>query len=165
MGLADPCLRWFGPIVGRCYPCGPLVQDSRCPALVGLCALSNGPLLDVLCRQRCSVYFCCVFCVFSCYSRLVSLQSTIHQHSWNSLVITPTTTIDVHSLCFYAGVDSIYFALKDHQQAPPHLFFTRPRAKSYVTMKHEFKKCDASIKVIPCHSSYLWIFEVSTMSP
>jgi hypothetical protein len=46
-------------------------------------------------QQRCFVYLCCVFCVFSCYSWLVSLQSTIHQHSWNSLVITPTTTVDV----------------------------------------------------------------------
>ena len=81
MGSAKPRLRRFGPIFGRCTPCGPLVQDSRCPALVDPFALSNEPLLDVLRRQRCSVYFSCVFCVFSCYSRLVSLQSTIHQHS------------------------------------------------------------------------------------
>ena len=47
MGSAKPLLRWFGPIFGQCTPCGPLVQDSRCPALVGLFALSNGPLLDV----------------------------------------------------------------------------------------------------------------------
>ena len=50
-------------------------------------------------QQRCFVYLCCVFCVFSCYSRLVSLQSTIHQHSWNLLVITPTTTVDVPFSC------------------------------------------------------------------
>ena len=112
-----------------------------------------------------SVCFSCVLCVFSCYFRPVSLQSTIHQHSWNSLVITPTTTVDIHFSCLYAGVDGIYFALKDRQQAPPHLFFAPPRAKSYVTMKDDFKRCDASIKVIPCRSSYLWIFEVSTMSP
>ena len=111
------------------------------------------------------MYFFCVLYVVSCYSQLASLQSTIHQHSWNSLVITPTTTVDVHSSCVYAGVDGIYFALKDRQQAPPHLFFAQPRAKSYVTMKHDFKRCYASIKFIPCHSSYLWIFEVSTMSP
>ena len=61
------------------------------------------------------MYFCCVFSVFSCYSRLVSLQSTIHQHSWNSLVITPTTTVDVHFLCLYAGVDGIYFGLNSRQ--------------------------------------------------
>ena len=96
---------------------------------------------------------------------VVCLQSKNHQNSWNSLVITPTTTVDCHSSCLYAGVDGIYFALKDHQQVPPHLIFARPRAKSYVTMKHDFKICDASIKVIPCHSSYLWIFEVSTLSP
>ena len=47
MGSAKPLLRWFGPIFGRCLPCGPLVQDSRCQALVGPFALSNGPLLDV----------------------------------------------------------------------------------------------------------------------
>ena len=110
--------------------------------------------------------FICVFFVFSSYFRLVSLQSKNHQSSWNLLVITPTTTVDVHSSCLYAGVDGINFALKDHhQQAPPHLIFARPRAKSHVTMKHYFKRCDASIKVIPCHSSYLWIFEVSTMWP
>ena len=45
MGSAKPLLRWFGPIFGRCTPCGPLVQDSRCPALVGPFALSNVPLL------------------------------------------------------------------------------------------------------------------------
>ena len=62
------------------------------------------------------MHFYCVFCVFSCYSRLVSLQLTIHQYSWNLLVITPTTTVDVHSSYLYAGVEGIYFALKDHQQ-------------------------------------------------
>ena len=45
----------------------------------------------------------------------MSLQSKIHQPSWNSLVISPTTAVDVHSLCLYAGVDDIYFALKDRQ--------------------------------------------------
>ena len=45
MGSADPRLRRFRPIFGRCSPCGPLVQDSRCP--VCPFALSNGPLLDV----------------------------------------------------------------------------------------------------------------------
>ena len=109
--------------------------------------------------------FICVFFVFSSYFRLVSLQSKNHQNSWNSLVITPTTTIVVHSSCLYAGIDGIYFALKDSQQVPPHLMFAHPRAKSYVIMKHDFKSCDASIKVIPCPSSYLWIFEVSTMLP
>jgi len=54
--------------------------------------------------------------MFSRYSRLASLQSTIHQHSWNLLVITPPTIVDVHSLCFYEGVDAIYFALNSRQQ-------------------------------------------------
>ena len=66
-------------------------------------------------QQRCFVYLCCVFCVFSCYSRLVSLQSIIHQNSWNSLVITPITTVDVHFSCLYAGVDGINFGLNSHQ--------------------------------------------------
>ena len=47
MGSAKPRLRRFGRIFGLCTPCGPLVQDSRCPALVGPFALSNGPLLEV----------------------------------------------------------------------------------------------------------------------
>ena len=47
--------------------------------------------------------------------------------------------------------------VNDRQQVPPHLLFTRPRVKVKVTMKHDFKRYDASIKVIPCHSSYLWI--------
>ena len=129
MGSAEPCLRQFGPIFSRCTPCGPLVQDSWCPALVDPFTLSNEPLLDVLRRQRCSVYFCCVFCVFSCYSRLVSLQSTIHQHSWNSLVITPTTTVDVLFSCLYTGVDGIYFGLNSRQQHPHSSPFARPRVK------------------------------------
>ena len=64
-----------------------------------------------------------MFCVFllrllrvSCYFRLMSLQSTIHQHSWNLLVIILTTTVDVHFSCLYAGVDGIYFALNSRQQ-------------------------------------------------
>jgi len=55
--------------------------------------------------------------VFSSYSRLVLLKSTNHQHSWNSSVITATTTVDVHSLSVYAGVDGIYFVLNSRQQA------------------------------------------------
>ena len=47
MGSAKHRLRRFGPIFGQCTSCGPLVQDLRCPALVGLFARSNGPLLDV----------------------------------------------------------------------------------------------------------------------
>ena len=46
----------------------------------------------------------------------VSLHSIIYQHSWNSLVITPTTTVDVHFLCLYAEVDGIYFRLNSRQQ-------------------------------------------------
>ena len=61
----------------------------------------------------------CIFVVSSaCFhviSDFVSLQSTIHQHSWNSLVITPTTTVDVHSSCLYAGVDCIYFGFNSRQ--------------------------------------------------
>ena len=47
------------------------------------------------------------------------LQSKNHQNSWNSLVITPTTIVDVHSSCLYAGVDGINFAVKDRQHLPP----------------------------------------------
>ena len=47
---------------------------------------------------------------------IVSLQSKNHQNSWNSLVITPTSIVDVHSSCLYVGVDGINFAVKDHQQ-------------------------------------------------
>jgi hypothetical protein len=37
-------------------------------------------------------------------------------------VITLITTVDVHSSCLYAGVDGIYFALKDRQHIQPPLF-------------------------------------------
>ena len=70
------------------------------------CVMQNAIICD----------FVCIFIVFSSYFWLVSLQSKNHQNSWNSLVITPTTTIDVHSSCLYAGVDGINFAVKDHQQ-------------------------------------------------
>ena len=59
--------------------------------------------------------FSCVFFVFSSYSRLVLLKSTNHQYSWNSSVIIATTTVDVHSLSVYAGVDGIYFVLNNRQ--------------------------------------------------
>ena len=139
-----------------------------CMSVPGLCTsvfLVKWAQLTSVTQDAIFYGFSCAFFVFSSYSGLALLKSTIHQHSWNSLVITPTTTVDVHSSCLYAGVDGIYFVLKDREQAPPHLFFARPRAKSYATMKHDFKRYDASIKVIPGHSLYLWIFEVSTMSP
>ena len=45
-----------------------------------------------------------VLCVFLCYSRLVYLQSIIHQHLWNLLVMIPTPTTGAYSLSVYAGV-------------------------------------------------------------
>ena len=142
-----------------------LMSDGQCRGLVGWFGLVCGPSFVCVTPDAIVCDFVCVFVVFSSYSGYGCLQTKNHQNLWNSLVITPTTTVDVHSSCLYAGVDGIYFALKDHQQVPPHLIFARPRAKSYVTMKHDFKSCYAIIKVIPCHFSYLWIFEVSTMSP
>ena len=166
---------WPRGLVGTQVPplAPPFVLDTArwapnfCMSVLGLCTsvfyVKWAHLASVM-QDAIFCGFICVFFVFSSYFWLVSLQSKNHQNSWNSLVTTPTTTIDVHSSCLYAGVDGINFALKDRQQVPPHLIFSRPRAKSYVTMKHDFKRCYASIKVIPCHSSYLWIFEVSTMS-
>jgi hypothetical protein len=64
-----------------------------------------------------------IFCAFPLSSMhvLVQLQRwlpkiNVHQHLWNSLVTTPTTTVDVHSLCAHAGVDGINFVLKSYQQ-------------------------------------------------
>ena len=57
--------------------------------------------------------------MFSSYSELVYLLSTIRQHLWNSLVITPTTNVGVHSLIVYAGVGDIYFALDSRQHLVP----------------------------------------------
>jgi hypothetical protein len=59
---------------------------------------------------------------------------------------------------FLWGVWRLKLCNEDRQQAPSHLLFARPRAKLKVTMKYDFKRYDASIKVIPCHSLYLWIF-------
>ena len=112
-----------GPRVPPLVP--PVILDTArwapnlCMSVPGLCtSVFYVKWASFVCvtQQRCFVYLCCVFGVFSCYSRLVSLQSTIHQHSWNSLVITPTATVDVHFSCLYAGVDGIYFILKDRQQ-------------------------------------------------
>ena len=60
-------------------------------------------------------FFYVHLCFLLCF-RLVYLQSIIHQHLWNSLVLTPTTTAGVHSLSVHAGVDDIYFALNSRQQ-------------------------------------------------
>ena len=170
MGPADPVVRpahecrRLRRVSSWTLPGGPPTCVCRCQGFVRQFSLSNGPILKVKSGMGSSVCFSLRSLVFSSYFTSGCLQIIIHQSSWNSFVITPTTTIDVHSSCLYAGIDGIYFALKDRQQVSPHLIFARPPAKSYVTMKHEFKKCDASIKVIPCHSSYLWIFVVSTMS-
>ena len=45
MGLANPLLRRFGPIFGRCTPCRPLYYVCRCQGLVDRFALSNRPIL------------------------------------------------------------------------------------------------------------------------
>ena len=73
-GSADPRAPLLAP---------PFVLDTArwapnlCMSVPGLCTSSFGCVM----QQRCFVYLCCVFCMFSCYSQLVSLQSTIHQHS------------------------------------------------------------------------------------
>ena len=135
--IFPPKLGAFGTKVG---PADPVVRPAhRCSLLHRLSSwtLPGGPQLCMsvpgLClsvfyvkwaffgcvtHQRCFVSLCCVFYVFPCYSRLVSMQSTIHQHSWNSLVITPTTNVDVHFSCHYAGVDGIYSGLNSRQQHP-----------------------------------------------
>jgi hypothetical protein len=46
------------------------------------------------------------------------VKSIIHQHLWNWLVITPTTTVDVDSFCVHVGVDDIDFVLKSRQHSP-----------------------------------------------
>ena len=111
-----------GPRVPPLVP--PFILDTArwapnlCMSVPGLCtSVFYVKWASFVCvtQQRCFVYLCCVFGVFSCYSRLVSLQSTIHQHLWNLLVITPTTTVNVHFSCLYAGVDGIYFGLNSHQ--------------------------------------------------
>jgi hypothetical protein len=88
-----------------------------------------------------------------------------HQNLWNLLVINPILSSMFWINGFYVGFWQLKLCIKDRQQAPPHLLFACPQAKLCVTMKYDFKRYDASIKVIPCHSLYMWIFEVSTMSP
>ena len=97
------------------------MSDGRCQGLVGQFGLVCGPSFVCVMPDAIVCDFVCVFVVFSSYSGLVLLKLTIHQHSWNLLVITPTTTVDVHSSCLYAGVDVIYFALKDRQQRGSYL--------------------------------------------
>ena len=121
--LADPVVR---PAHG-CRPSRRLSSwtlpggPQLCMSVPGLCLsvfYVKWAFFGCVTHQQCFASLCCVFYVFPCYSRLVSLQSTIHQHSWNSLVITPTTTVDVHFSCLYAGVDGIYFGLNSRQQHP-----------------------------------------------
>ena len=123
-GASQPCgsaSLWASPLAP------PFILDTAkwapnlCMSVSGLCSsvfYVKWASFGCVTQQRCFVYLCCVFCVFSCYSRLVSLQSTIHQHLWNLLVITPTTTVDLHFSCLYAGVDSIYFGLNSRQPHP-----------------------------------------------
>ena len=47
--------------------------------------------------------------LFLAYSGHILQNISNHQNSWNSLVITPTTTVDVHSLCFYAVLQWNYW--------------------------------------------------------
>ena len=84
--------------------------------------------------------FICVFFVFLSYFRLVSLQYKNHQNSWNSLVITPTTTVDVHSSCLYAGVDDINFAVKDRQH--------RPASSTHVTSSPTLARSPAALEAV-----------------
>jgi hypothetical protein len=63
----------------------------------------------------------------------MDLHTNIHQHLWNSLVITPTTNVDAYLLCIYAGVDGIDSALKSHQH------FVK-RNKKTCSRKHDEKK-------------------------
>jgi hypothetical protein len=57
----------------------------------------------------------CFLAPWGVFSPFMDLHTNIHQHSWNSLVITPTTAVNVHLLCVYAGVDSLNLVLKSHQ--------------------------------------------------
>ena len=114
-----------GPRVLHLAP--PFIRDTTRWALI-LCMSMPGLCTSVffvkwahhasVMHDAISCGFSCIFFVFSSYFRLVSLQSIIHQHSWNSLVITPTTTVDLHSLSVYAGVDVIYFVLNSRVGAP-----------------------------------------------
>ena len=143
--IFPPKMRWNGADMGPAdRPMSAAFHPGHCqvgPELVyvgpGLCTSVFYVKWAHLAGVTQDAIFCgfiCVFFVFSSYFQLVSLQSKNHQNSWNSLVITPTTTVDVHSSCLYAGVDGINFALKDRQQVPPHLIFARPQAS---TCNHE----------------------------
>jgi hypothetical protein len=103
--------------------------------------------------------------VFSLIIKNVSFKTYKHQNLWNLLVINPILSSMFRINGFYVGFWQLKSCIKDHQQAPPHMLFACPRAKLFVTMDHDFKRYDACIKIIPCHSLYLWIFEVYTMAP
>ena len=107
-----------GPRVPPLAP--PFVRDTArwapilCMSVPGLCMSIFFVKWAHLASVTQDMIFCglsCVFFVFSSYSRLVLLKLTNHQHSWKLSVITPTTTVDLHSLSVYAGVDVIYFVL------------------------------------------------------
>ena len=128
----DGCTSRFSRTCGSAGPtllilAPPFVLDTAwwapilCMSVPGLCTLVffvKWAHLASVTRDAIFCGFSCVFFLFSSYSGLVLLESTNHQHSWNSSVITPITTVDVHSLSVYVGVDGIYFVLNSHQQHP-----------------------------------------------
>jgi hypothetical protein len=81
------------------------------------------------------------------------------QNSWNLLDERPILPryILFTIILIYFGGQNIW--VNNRQQAPHTWIIARPRAKLYVTMKHDFKRYDASIKDIPCHSLFLWILQ------
>ena len=88
-GAGRPCGS-AGPWVAPLAP--PFVLDTArwapklCMSVPGLClSVFSVKWASVGCvmQQRCFVYLYCVFCMFSCYSRLVSLQTKNHPNSWN----------------------------------------------------------------------------------
>ena len=100
-GAGRPCGS-AGPRVAPLAP--PRVLDTAtwapnlCMSVPGLCTsvfYVKWASFGCVMQQRCFVSLCCVFCVFSCYSRLVSLQTKNHQNSWKWLAISPITTFGV----------------------------------------------------------------------
>ena len=127
--------------------------------------------LDLLGEQALALFACLRFLLVAHFyfvffdNRTCVLQNIYTQKLVEFVSYKPYTKFGVSNKWILCGVLAVKLRVKDRQQAPPHLLFARPRAKLYVTMDHDFKRYDASIKVIPCHSRYLWMFEVSTMSP
>ena len=142
-GLCLQSLAPFGDDLLRIWACFP---PSLGPDLLG--SGPSPPWALLLCTRWCYAFSLRILNVFSLIIKHLSCKTYKHQNLLNSLVVNHILSSVFRINGFYVGFWKLNLCNKHHQQASPHLLFARPRAKLCVTMDHDFKRYDASIKVI-----------------